>query len=138
MTAALMSKKELYRLKVLVRVQSGRLRVADACELLSLKRRQVCRLLAGSKHSGAASLIAKPRGRRPSNNRSAAKPFSGRYLSFAEREEIALLRAQGTTQQEIARQLGRAQSTISRELCRNAVTRSGGLDLPEASTLTTH
>ena len=47
-----------------------------------------------------------------------AKPLSGRYLSFAEREEIALLRAQGTTMQEVARQLGRAASTISRELRR--------------------
>ena len=65
MTAALLSKKELDRLKVLVRVQSGRLRVADACELLSLKRRQVFRLLAGLKRDGAASLAAKPRGRRP-------------------------------------------------------------------------
>src|SRR5207248_11229868 len=36
-----------------------------------------------------------------------AKPLSGRYLSFAEREEIALLRVQGTTMQEVARQLGR-------------------------------
>lgn len=32
-----------------------------------------------------------------------AKPLSGRYLSFAEREEIALLRAQGYTMQEVAR-----------------------------------
>src|SRR5438067_4900162 len=47
-----------------------------------------------------------------------AKPLSGRYLSFAEREEIALLRVQGTTMQEAARQLGRAASTISRELRR--------------------
>jgi hypothetical protein len=36
-----MSKKEFDRLEVLLGVQSGRLRVADACELLSLKRRQV-------------------------------------------------------------------------------------------------
>ena len=49
-----------------------------------------------------------------------AKPLSGRYLSFAEREEIALLRAQGYSMQEIARRLGRAASTISRELRRNA------------------
>ena len=42
-----MSKKEFDRLEVLLGVQSGRLRVADACELLSLKRRQVFRLLAG-------------------------------------------------------------------------------------------
>jgi hypothetical protein len=38
-----MSKKEFDRLEVLLGVQSGRLRVADACKLLSLKRRQVFR-----------------------------------------------------------------------------------------------
>ena len=63
-----MSKKEFDRLEVLLGVQSGRLRVADACELLSLKRRQVFRLLAGLKHGGAASLVSKRRGRL-SNNR---------------------------------------------------------------------
>ena len=57
-----------------------------------------------------------------------AKPLSGRYLSFAEREEIALLRAQGHTKREVARRLGRAASTISRELRRNAATRGGGLE----------
>ncbi len=56
------------------------------------------------------------------------KPSSGRYLSFAEREEIALWRAQGQGVREIARGLGRAASTISRELRRNAATRSGGLE----------
>src|SRR5271166_1213716 len=63
-----MSKKEFDRLEVLLGVQSGRLRVADACALLGLKRRQVFRLLAGLKHGGAASLISKRRGR-PSNSR---------------------------------------------------------------------
>ena len=53
---------------------------------------------------------------------------SGRYLSFAEREEIALLHAQGAGVREIARRLGRSPSTISRELRRNAATRSGGLE----------
>jgi IS30 family transposase len=57
-----------------------------------------------------------------------APPLSGRYLSFAERERIALLRAKGYGVREIARQLGRAPSTISRELRRNAATRSGSLD----------
>ena len=56
-----------------------------------------------------------------------AKPLCGRYLSFAEREEIALLRVQGCSMQEVARRLGRVASTISRELRRNAATRSGGL-----------
>src|SRR4051812_10755398 len=53
-------------------------------------------------------------------------PLSGRYLSFAEREEIALLKAGGCGVREIARRVGRAPSTISRELRRNAATRSGG------------
>src|SRR5947209_213317 len=52
-------------------------------------------------------------------------PVSGRYLSFAEREEIAVLLAGGYGVREIARQLGRAPSTISRELQRNAATRTG-------------
>src|SRR5450755_4065334 len=43
-------------------------------------------------------------------------PLSGRYLSFAEREEIALLRVTGCGVREIARRLGRSPSTISREL----------------------
>ena len=55
-------------------------------------------------------------------------PLSGRYLSFVEREEIALLRARGSGVREIARQLGRSPSTISRELRRNAATRGGNLD----------
>jgi IS30 family transposase len=55
-------------------------------------------------------------------------PASGRYLSFAEREDIALLRARGVGIREIARQLGRCPSTISRELRRNAATRGGHVD----------
>src|SRR3954470_20483438 len=55
-------------------------------------------------------------------------PASGRYLSFAEREEIAILRAQGRGVREIARRLGRSPSTISRELRRNAATRGGKLE----------
>jgi IS30 family transposase len=50
---------------------------------------------------------------------------SGRYLSFAEREEIALLRAQGKGVREIGRSIGRDAGTISRELRRNAATRGG-------------
>jgi DNA-binding CsgD family transcriptional regulator len=46
-------------------------------------------------------------------------PLSGRYLSFAEREEIALLSAQGIGVRAIGRRLGRSPSTICRELRRN-------------------
>ncbi len=55
-------------------------------------------------------------------------PLSGRYLSFAEREEIAILTAQEIGRREVARRLERAPSTISRELRRNAATRGGRLD----------
>jgi transposase len=48
---------------------------------------------------------------------------TGRYLSMAEREEIAVLRGHVGVR-EIARQLGRSSATISRELRRNA---TGGL-----------
>jgi transposase, IS30 family len=54
--------------------------------------------------------------------------ISGRYLSFVEREEIALLRAQRAGVREIGRRLGRSPSTISRELRRNASTRTYRLD----------
>src|SRR6266567_7254236 len=55
-------------------------------------------------------------------------PLSGRYLSLAEREEIALLKAGRQGVREIARRIGRDPSTISRELRRNAATRGGGLE----------
>jgi len=67
-------------------------------------------------------------GMAPSHLSPSAKPPSGRYLSFAEREEIALWRAQGSGVREAARRLGRAASTISRELRRNAATRGGALE----------
>jgi len=53
---------------------------------------------------------------------------SGRYVSFAEREDIALSKAQGLGVREIARRLGRSPSTISRELRRNASTRTWRLE----------
>ena len=54
--------------------------------------------------------------------------MSGRYLSFAEREDIAIWRAQKLGVREIARRLGRSPSTISRELRRNASTRTFRLE----------
>jgi len=64
----------------------------------------------------------------PSHLSRSSKPLSGRYLTFAEREEIALWRAAGLGVREVARRLGRSPSTISRELRRNAATRGGNLD----------
>ena len=62
-------------------------------------------------------------GMAPSHLSRSSKPLSARYLAFAEREEIALWRAQGLGVQEIDRRLQRAPSTLSRELRRNAATR---------------
>jgi len=52
-------------------------------------------------------------------------PLSARYLSFVDREEIALCFARGLGVREIATRLGRPPSTVSRELRRNAATRGG-------------
>lgn len=62
---------------------------------------------------------------------------SGRYLSFSEREDIAIWHAQKLSAREIARRLGRDPSTISRELRRNASTRTNRLEY-KASTAQWH
>ena len=64
-------------------------------------------------------------------------PVSGRYLSFTEREEIVVLLARGCGVREIARQLGRSPSTISRELQRNSAIGTGRPEY-RASTAQTH
>jgi IS30 family transposase len=48
------------------------------------------------------------------------RPAGGRYLSAGEREEIAVGLAAGDSLREIAERLGRAPSTISREVRRNS------------------
>ena len=48
------------------------------------------------------------------------RPDSGRYLSVAEREEIAVSLAREDSLREIAERLGRSPSTISREVKRNS------------------
>lgn len=83
---------------------------------------------AGASPAVGARWFREAGGMPPATLAPAAKPLSGRYLSFADREQIALWRAQGHGVREIARRLGRAASTILRELRRNAATRGGGLD----------
>ena len=83
-------------------------------------------LKAGVFPAAGPRLFRKAGGMPPAIFRSSAKPLSGRYLSLAEREEIALLNVQGHSLREIGRRLGRAASTISRELDRNAATHGGG------------
>src|SRR3954467_3968051 len=103
-------------------------------------RRRVWGSIAGGLSSEDAAMgvgVSRPVGFRrfraaggmpPSHLSRSSKPLLGRYLSFAERGEIALLRAQGHGRREGARRLKRAPSTISRELRRNAATRGGGLE----------
>jgi IS30 family transposase len=81
--------------------------------------------LAVGASSAAGSRWFRERGGMPTFMRA---PVTGRYLSFEEREEIAILNSQGVGVREIARRLGRSPSTISRELSRNAATRGGKLE----------
>jgi transposase, IS30 family len=88
---------------------------------------------ASSEEAGQASGVSQPVGARWFRHAGGMSPIpltppSGTYLSFSEREEIALLRRQDCGVREIARSLGRSPSTISRELRRNAATRGGKLD----------
>jgi hypothetical protein len=68
MTVLSMSKQEFRRLDVLLRVQSGRLRVADACAVIGLHRRQVF-LLAAWPQAGWRCKPALAAARETSNHR---------------------------------------------------------------------
>jgi len=61
----------------------------------------------------------------PALERLAVRQISRRFLSQDERIEIADLRHAGLTSRQIAHRLGRAPSTVSRELRRNATTSRG-------------
>ncbi len=76
---------------------------------------------AGSYRKQGARWLVACGGVRPRRGRN----LKGRCLTFAEREEIALLRAQRQGVRQIAAAVGRSPSTISRELRRNA-DRHGG------------
>ncbi len=78
--------------------------IADAAAEVGTYRKQ------GSRWVTACGGVRPRRGR----------DLKGRCLSLAEREEIAVGRAAGDSVRVIARRLGRAPSTVSRELGRNA------------------
>jgi len=54
-----------------------------------------------------------------------AGPVSGRYLSYPEREEIAIGLGRGESIRAIAARIGRDPSTVSRERARNSTVRTG-------------
>ena len=64
-------------------------------------------------------------------------PLSGRYLSLAGCDEIAVLSARGLGVCVVARELGRSASTVSLEVRRNASVRSGRIEC-RASTAQLH
>jgi transposase len=68
MGMVLMSKRELSRIDVLARLESGRLTPAAASELLQVSERQVYRLRRRFREDGPAGMADRRRGR-PSNNR---------------------------------------------------------------------
>jgi len=87
----------------------------------------------GSEDAAVAVGVSAPVGTRWFRNGGGMSPItlaapSGRYLSFAEREEVAILKAQNHGVREISRRVGRHPSTISRELRRNTATRSGKVE----------
>lgn len=61
------------------------------------------------------TVLAAAGGVRPRRGRN----LKGRCLTFAQREEIAILHAQGQSMRAIGKSIGRSASTISRELKRN-------------------
>jgi len=71
---------------------------------------------AGVHHSQAKVWFRQAGGVAPA----APRAGRGRYLSMAEREEIAVGLAAGLSFREIARRLGRPASTVSREIARNS------------------
>jgi len=71
----------------------------------------------GVNRTTAKRMLVAAGGVRPRRGRN----LQGRYLSFVEREEIAVGVASGESVRSIARRIGRAPSTVSRELTRNAV-----------------
>jgi len=99
-------------------------------------QRQFWRLIATGVTTVEASLavgVSWPVGARWFRHAGGMPPISladptGRYLTFEEREEIAILRAKGKGVREIARAIGRDPGTVSRELRRNAATRGGKLE----------
>ena len=93
-------------------------------------QRQFWRLIATGITSAEAALavgVSVPVGTRWFRHAGGMPPISlaeptGRYLSFEEREEIAILHAQDPGVRPIARAIGRDPATISRELRRNVTT----------------
>ena len=104
-----MTKYSIFIRPDLMQVFWGRMRsggfISEAVELIDTSRRTGRRILVDAG------------GVRPRRGRD----LKGRCLTFAQREEIAIRRAQGQSLRQIAAVIGRSPSTICRELRRNTV-----------------
>jgi IS30 family transposase len=89
---------------------------SEACRLVGINRKTGSRWRYGRRvRNSAGALVIYPPVKIEES-----RPRSPRYLSEQERIRIADLLAAKTTVRGIAEQLGRAPSTISREICRNS------------------
>jgi transposase, IS30 family len=87
----------------------------EACRIVGINRRTGTRWLYGHTIRNAAGEAA----HYPPVRLTAPKPQHPRYLSLTERTTIADLHRAGVSVRSIAEELGRAASTVSRELRRN-------------------
>ncbi|MGY5883235.1 IS30 family transposase [Modestobacter lacusdianchii] len=92
--------------------------------------RAVVREGASTSAAAASARVTGSTARRWFRDRGGVAPLdldelAGRYLSLSEREEIAVGLAAGLSLREIARRIGRAPSTVSREIALNGPARPG-------------
>lgn len=90
---------------------------SEACRILGIHRKTGTRWRLGrTVHNSVGESVHYP----PVVARSSPAERHPRYLSAAEREQVGQFRRRGWTLRQIGAELGRAASTISRELRRNA------------------
>lgn len=113
-----MSAKEQTRLIVLNEVEAGRMKARDAAEVMKLCRRQVRRLRAAYRATGAESLAHGNRGRRPHNALDAE--MTGRVVALAREKYL------GVNQQHLTELLQEREGIcLSRSSTRRVLLRAG-------------
>jgi hypothetical protein len=135
MAAVSMSKQEFVRLEVLLGAQSGRLRVADACALIRLRRRQVFLLLRGVKrlHLHIAPSIASEFNCVVSKLTAAVLSVLAKDRALSEAADVDIRGPRGGPGQDLGRNpCGRASAEVFRTHldCQTARCRSSAVEAP--------
>jgi transposase len=113
-----LNRREQRRLRVLNEVEGGRLRLGEAAEMMDLSLRQVRRLRAGYRESGAEALAHGNRGRRPWN--AIAAEVAERVVAWAQETY------RGVNQQHLTELLEERHEThLSRSTVRRVLLRAG-------------